>query len=162
MGLSEEVCNALRETAMSLGYVPTMAGSNYGAYEQLGLSQFISQNWEHFQGSYDGLINVNYDFLGMDLSKIPSELIGQGFSWDWGFIGVMLIPFISAGLSYLMSFITIASNGQRQQQQGSMKAMNLMMPLMALWIGFIMPAVLGVYLIGNRLFAMLPEAFLGK
>ena len=162
MGLSEEVCNALRETAMSLGYVPTMSGSNYGAYEQLGLSQFISQHWENFQGSYDGLINVNYDFLRMDLSKIPSELIGQGFSWDWGFIGVMLIPFISAGLSYLMSFITMASNGQRQQQQGSMKAMNLMMPLMSLWIGFIMPAGLGVYWIANSIFAMIQEVILGK
>ena len=162
MGLSEEVCNALREAAMSLGYVPTMSGSNYGAYEQLGLSQFISQHWESFQGSYDGLINVNYDFLGMDLSKIPSELIGQGFSWDWGFIGVMLIPFISAGLSYLMSFITMASNGQRQQQQGSMKAVNLMMPLMSLWIGFIMPAGLGIYWIANSIFAMIQEVILGK
>ena len=162
MGLTEEVCNALRETAMGLGYVPTMAGSSYGAYEQLGLSQFISQNWESFQGSYDGLINVNYNFLNLDLSKIPSEMIQAGFEFSWAFIGVMLIPIISAALSYLMSVITMRSNGQSQQQQGSMKAMNLMMPLMSLWIGFIMPAGLGIYWIANSVFAMIQEALLGK
>lgn len=161
MGLSQEVCDALRETAMTLGYTPTMAGSSYGAYEQLGLSQFISQHWENFQGSYDGLINVNYSFLGLDLSKIPSELIKGGFVLSWAFIGVMLIPVISAALSYLMSVITMRSNGQTQQQ-GSMKAMNLMTPLMSLYIGFVMPAGLGIYWITNSVFAMIQEAVLGK
>ena len=160
MGLSQEVCDALRETAMTLGYTPTMAGSSYGAYEQLGLSQFISQHWENFQGSYDGLINVNYSFLGLDLSKIPSEIIKEGFSFSWAFIGVMLIPIISAALSYVMSVVTMASNGQKAQ--ANMKAMNLMMPLMSLWIGFIMPAGLGIYWIANSVFAMVQEALLGK
>ncbi len=160
MGLSQEVCDALRETAMTLGYTPSMAGSNYGAYEQLGLSQFISQHWENFQGSYDGLINVNYSFLGLDLSKIPSEIIKEGFSFSWAFIGVMLIPIISAALSYVMSVVTMASNGQKAQ--ANMKAMNLMMPLMSLYIGFVMPAGLGIYWIANSVFAMVQEAILGK
>lgn len=160
MGLSQEVCDALRETAMTLGYTPTMAGSSYGAYEQLGLSQFISQHWENFQGSYDGLINVNYSFLGLDLSKIPSEIIKEGFSFSWAFIGVMLIPIISAVLSYVMSVVTMASNGQKAQ--ANMKAMNLMMPLMSLYIGFVMPAGLGIYWIANSVFAMVQEALLGK
>ena len=160
MGLSQEACDALRETAMTLGYAPTMAGSSYGAYEQLGLSQFISQHWESFQGSYDGLINVNYSFLGLDLSKIPSELIKEGFSFSWAFIGVMLIPIISAALSYVMSVVTMASNGQKAQ--ANMKAMNLMMPLMSLYIGFVMPAGLGIYWIANSVFAMVQEAILGK
>ena len=160
MGLSQEVCDALRETAMTLGYTPTMAGSSYGAYEQLGLSQFISQHWENFQGSYDGLINVNYSFLGLDLSKIPSELIKGGFVLSWAFIGVMLIPIISAVLSYVMSVVTMASNGQKAQ--ANMKAMNLMMPLMSLYIGFVMPAGLGIYWIANSVFAMVQEAILGK
>ena len=160
MGLSQEACDALRETAMTLGYTPTMAGSSYGAYEQLGLSQFISQHWENFQGSYDGLINVNYSFLGLDLSKIPSEIIKEGFSFSWAFIGVMLIPIISAVLSYVMSVVTMASNGQKAQ--ANMKAMNLMMPLMSLYIGFVMPAGLGIYWIANSVFAMVQEALLGK
>lgn len=160
MGLSQEACDALRETAMTLGYTPTMAGSSYGAYEQLGLSQFISQHWENFQGSYDGLINVNYSFLGLDLSKIPSEIIKEGFSFSWAFIGVMLIPIISAVLSYVMSVVTMASNGQKAQ--ANMKAMNLMMPLMSLYIGFVMPAGLGIYWITNSVFAMIQEAILGK
>lgn len=160
MGLSQEACDALRETAMTLGYAPTMAGSNYGAYEQLGLSQFISQHWENFQGSYDGLINVNYSFLNLDLSKIPSEIIKEGFSFSWAFIGVMLIPIISAVLSYVMSVVTMASNGQKAQ--ANMKAMNLMMPLMSLYIGFVMPAGLGIYWITNSVFAMIQEVTLGK
>ena len=43
-----------------------------------------------------------------------------------------------------------------------MKAMNLMMPLMSLYIGFVMPAGLGIYWITNSVFAMIQEAILGK
>ena len=42
------------------------------------------------------------------------------------------------------------------------KSMMLMMPLMSLWIGFIMPAALGVYWIAQSVFAIIQEAILGR
>ena len=43
-----------------------------------------------------------------------------------------------------------------------MRMMNLMMPLMSLWICFSMPAALGVYWIANSLWMMIRESILGK
>ena len=40
--------------------------------------------------------------------------------------------------------------------------MMLMMPLMSLWIGFTLPAALGVYWIANSLFSIIQEFFMGK
>lgn len=156
MGLSQEAMDTLTGVAEGLGY--TAAG---GGYDQIFLTDFIHQQWADFQGTVEGLIDVDFNFLGLDLSRVPTSMF-SGFQFEWSYIGVILIPIISAALSYLMSVITMRSNGQSQQQQGSMKAMNLMMPLMSLWIGFIMPAGLGIYWIANSVFAMIQEALLGK
>lgn len=162
MMLGQDVCDKLREAAMAIGYSPVMTGEAYGAYEQVGLARFISENWSHFEGSYNGLIRVDYDFLGLDLSRMPQDLISN-FQMNWQVIGILLIPVISAALSWLMSQITMASNGQKgTEAQKQMRMMNLMMPLMSLWIGFIMPAALGVYWIANSVFAMVQEAVLGR
>ena len=50
--------------------------------------------------------------------------------------------------------------GQQSQQQ--MKSMNFIMPLMSLWIGFSMPAALGIYWISTSLLALIQEVILNK
>ena len=161
MGLGEDVLVKIRDIAVGLGYhAQTMANGAYDAYEQIGLAHFISQpqNWEHFQGT-EGLIQMNYSFLGIDLSAQPRTAITD-FHFAWPIIGLILIPVLAAGLQYLMTIIMNKSNGQ--EMQPSMKVMNLLMPLMSLWFCFIMPASLGIYWICNSLFAMVQEWFLGK
>ena len=65
-------------------------------------------------------------------------------------------------MQYIQTIVISKSNGQSQEQQASMKMMNLMMPLMTIWICFIMPAALGVYWIANSVWGMIRESVLGK
>ena len=78
-------------------------------------------------------------------------------------IGLFLIPIIAAFLSWASMKISQATNPpQAGQAQMSMKTMNLMMPIMSIWICFIMPAALGVYWIANSCFGIVRDLVLTK
>ena len=61
---------------MSLGYVSGAEGQA-AAYDQIYLAKFIHDNWSSFDGKFDGLIDLNYTFLNMDLSAVPKDLFSQ-------------------------------------------------------------------------------------
>ena len=157
MRLSTDTYNQIKELAVSLGYV---AASGTGAtYEQINVAQFVTNHWSDFQGKFDGLMNIDFNFLGLDLTAWPWDMV-KSFEVSWGCIGVIAIPIVSGLLSYLLSKVTTTSNGQ--EQQAGMKGMLIMMPLMSVYIGFILPAALGVYWIANSVFSIVQEATLGK
>ena len=110
----------------------------------------------------DGWFNVNYNFIGLDLTATPWEFI-KNFSFTWAVIGVMLIP-ILAGLSqFILSKITMSAQPQQADASAaSMKSMMYMMPLMSVYIAFIMPAALGVYWIAQSVFSLIQELVLNK
>ena len=74
--------------------------------------------------------------------------------------GVLLLPVISAGIQVLMTLVTMNSSGNAAN--GQTKVMMLMMPLMTLWMGYILPAALGVYWIANSGFSLIQELTLNK
>ncbi len=158
MRLGEDGLETLREMAVGLGYDASKYNANY---EQIGLTDFISKNWSDFEGTMDGLLNVDFSFLGMDLSMQPQAAF-SGFEFKWEFIGILLIPFFATGLQYLSSVIMARSNHQSEEQRRQMRTMNLMMPLMSLYFCFIMPAAMGVYWIVNTVLSTLQEFLLGK
>ena len=137
-----------------------MTNNTFSAYEQINLAEFVNSHWDSFQGKFDGLIPLNFNFLHIDLSAMPSDAI-QNFRWEWGVIGLILIPVLSGFLSWFLSHITMKSNGQTTSQPG-MKGMNIIMPLTSVYIGFILPASLGIYWIGNSVFSIIQEATLGR
>ena len=55
------------------------------------------------------------------------------------------MPLISTGLNYLSMFISrklqpsVGTTQQQQASASSMKTMMIIMPLMSLWIGYVMP-----------------------
>lgn len=166
MGLTEEACTALREAAASMGYVADTIGNGaFGAYEQVKLVDFISQRWDAYNWKgVEGCANlfpVDFNFLGINLSIQPNTLL-SGFKMEWGVIGVLLVPVLATAIQYVSTIILAKSNGQSAEQQKSMRMMNLLMPLMSLWICFTMPAALGVYWIANSLWMMIRESLLGK
>ena len=110
----------------------------------------------------DGWFNVNYKFLGLDLTATPWEYV-KNFTFTWAVIGVILIP-ILAGLSqFVFSKLTMKTQPQADAAGGaSMKSMMYMMPLMSVYIAFIMPAALGVYWIAQSVFSLIQEAILNK
>ena len=110
----------------------------------------------------EGWFDMNYNFLGLDLTATPWEYV-KNFTFTWAVIGVILIP-ILAGLSqFVFSKLTMKTQPQADAADGaSMKSMMYMMPLMSVYIAFIMPAALGVYWIAQSVFSLIQEAILNK
>ena len=110
----------------------------------------------------EGWFDMNYNFLGLDLTATPWEYV-KNFTFTWAVIGVILIP-ILAGLSqFVFSKLTMKTQPQADAAGGaSMKSMMYIMPLMSVYIAFIMPAALGVYWIAQSVFSLIQEAILNK
>ena len=110
----------------------------------------------------EGWFDMNYNFLGLDLTATPWEYV-KNFTFTWAVIGVILIP-ILAGLSqFVFSKLTMKTQPQADAASGaSMKSMMYMLPLMSVYIAFIMPAALGVYWIAQNVFSLIQEAILNK
>ena len=129
------------------------------AYGQINLVKAVQ---EMGLSTPDGWFDMNYNFLGLDLTATPWEYV-KNFTFTWAMIGVILIP-ILAGLSqFVFSKLTMKTQPQADAAGGaSMKSMMYMMPLMSVYITFIMPAALGVYWIAQSVFSLIQEAILNK
>lgn len=129
------------------------------AYGQINLVKAVQ---EMGLSTPEGWFDMNYNFLGLDLTATPWEYV-KSFTFTWAVIGVILIP-ILAGLSqFVFSKLTMKTQPQADAAGGaSMKSMMYMMPLMSVYIAFIMPAALGVYWIAQNVFSLIQEAILNK
>lgn len=153
-----EVVEAARQVIENAGITLT---SN-AAYEQIEISQIINSQFPDFIAQHSGWVNVNYTFLGVDLNSIPTSSFGmlkEGITW--GAVGLLLIPIISAAMQLLV--MKISMKGQANSSAAAAnKSMLLMMPLFSLWIGFSLPAALGMYWIAQSMFSAIQEFFMGK
>lgn len=141
------------------------------AYAEITIANIIHSNWDTVQQGissgaealkgfdFSRLIDLDFTSLGMNLGNTPSfKFWAFDFSdvHVWGpALGLFLIPFVSAFLSWLS--MKVGQNNTPQsdaQTQASMQSMTLMMPLMSLWFCFIMPAAMGIYWISNSLLGM--------
>ena len=159
MNLSETVIAEIRTLAESLGYVAATEG-NAVAYEQIYLSKFIHEHWENFAGKFDGLLDVNYQFLGLDLAETASNVMGQFPHGGWAVWGLLLLPFIAAALQLVMSIASMKASSNTMN--GSNKMMLYLFPLMTIWMGFMFPAALCLYWIVNSAFSAVQEILLNK
>ncbi len=130
-------------------------------YGQIGLAKVASSMPELTSG-IDGWINMNYSFLGLDLSSTPWDTVST-FAISGVFIGMLLIPLLAGGSQLLFSHFTMKQQpGMDGPGAGSTKTMMYMMPLMSVYFAFIMPAALGVYWIAQSLISMVQELIMGK
>ncbi len=146
-----------------------------GGFNQLNLlAQVTSENLEtlkaavnaQFAGAGDHLFVLNFDFLGIDLSRTP-ELMFWKYGFGWDSIGLFLLPLISVAVSTLNMKVSTATNQMNNQTKNEQmdktnKMMLWMMPLMSLWIGFTIPAGLTVYWIAQYFVGMGQEVICGK
>ncbi|MDY5613117.1 membrane protein insertase YidC [Dysosmobacter sp.] len=144
-------------SALTMTTKDTVQFSSYG---QIGLVKAITSQCPQVAESVDGWINLNYSFLGMDLTATPWEAV-KSFTFSAAIIGLILIPILAGGFQLLMSIYMMKSQPQ-QNGAGSMKGMMYMMPLMSVYIGFIMPAALGVYWIAQSVFSLIQEVIMTK
>ncbi len=169
-----EVVTTLRDYFTNLGY--EIASGRSAGYEEIRLSNLAHQFWDKVQtdlaGKVDGLMDLDFNFLGLNLGDQPQWNFFATTDWSdssvWGpALGLFLIPFISAGLSWLSMKVSTAINPTTgvngdERTQATMNTMNLMMPLMSVWICFIMPAAMGIYWIANSIFGTIRDYLLTK
>ena len=155
-----EVLDAARELVTGAGI--TLSSNN--AYEEIEIAKIISNQFPEFAAQHEGWISINYNFLGVDLTTIPTSVIDMvktnGFSI--AAVILVLIPILCGGLGFLQSKVSMMGQKQEGPTAATNKTMMLMMPLMSIYIGFIMPAALGVYWVAQSVFSIIQEWILGK
>lgn len=147
-------------TNMAVGMGLDLSSAN-AAYQQINVAQFVSQHFAEFSAKFDGLINLDYNFLGINLANIPNQFFGQFPGGGWAIWGLMILPILSAGLNVVMTMVTMKTQSAAADQKSS-KMMLYMMPLMTLWMGYILPAALCIYWIAQSLFSIIQELALNK
>lgn len=164
MLIKTETATAIRDLAVSLGYVAEETG-RAAFYEEINLVKFMSENFAQFGGKFEGIFPMNYNFIGLDLTVMPGNVWKEFFTGGWPIIGVVLIPIVSAVLSFFQSKVAMATNNSADGEDAAArtsKGVMYTMPLLSLWIGFTMPAALGVYWIANSVFQTIQDYFLNK
>ncbi len=169
MGVPDEMLapgGAIYDQLQALGYqLSNYTTSTNSFYEQIYQAKFIAENFAQFAALSDKLVPMNFNFIGLDLSMTP-----QWKFWAFDFsngtaqtIGLFVLPLISTAMSYFSMFLNrklqppVGTTQQQQANASSMKTMMYVMPLMSLWIGFVMPAALCVYWIINSLTGIVRE-----
>ena len=122
-------------------------------YNQLLLSDLMHQHFDAVKQAFSEwhLINIDYNFLGLNLTKTPV----LGFNW------YMIIPILSAGSALLAMWVSMKVS-KMPQAQGQSKFMMLLSPALSLWFAFMLPSLMGVYWIAQNIFGMIQDYFLTK
>ena len=99
---------------------------------------------------------LNFKLFGIDFSQTP-DFMGE-ITWLW------LIPILAAGTAYLTSYVTrkLQAMPQTEQQQSSMKTMNMIMPMMSAVFCFMLPAGVGLYWIMSNVVQIAQTLLLSK
>ena len=96
-------------------------------------------------------------FNSINLSENPS------FSFDTIFTNLSwLIPILAGGLQFLTSFLTGNQTGGDDKTANSMKTMLYVMPLMTVFLGFSLPAFLGIYWVVQSLVMVIQQYIINK
>lgn len=147
-------------------------------YQQMAaashLGEFLPQIREAIPELANATLNpINFNFLGINLGMVPTwqfwTLAG------WAEIGLFLIPVVSAVSQWFSmwimqkfnSSVTVNNRGEKDASAadavaGSMKTMNIIFPVMSLWIGYSMPAGMSIYWITQALVGVIQEFFLTR
>lgn len=103
-------------------------------------------------GDWPGEAKVTYE----DIRKAVLETGVYSAKGSWN--GLMILPFMSIGLSFLSTFIAQRQEKknrkgdaaqQNQQQAATNKTMMIIMPLMMAWFGFIYTGAFAIYMVVN-------------
>ena len=112
----------------------------------------------------DPNINIDFNFLGLNLSDTPSF---NHFHWLW------LIPLLAGATTYALSWLTNRQAELRKTEEqrkkdaenptaNSMQTMTKIMPLITVWFAFSFPAGIGFYWIMNNIFKMVQQIAVNK
>lgn len=139
------VSNAVIEEMMEVASAAGHAFEAHSYYNQIKLLNIIQEETELFHSFDQEVITKIAEFdmtlFGLDLGVVPqfSLTFEGGFNW------YLLIPVLCGVFQLGMTFYMQKANPASQQGGGAMNIMLYMMPLMSVYIGFIVPAAAGFY-----------------
>ena len=140
------VSNAVIEEMMSVASAAGHAFEAHSYYNQIKLLKIIQDETELFHSFDQEIITKIAEFdmtlFGLDLGIVPQFKL----TYEGGFNWYLLIPILCGLFQLGMTFYMQKANPNSQQQGGG--AMNIMlytMPLMSVYIGFVVPAAAGFY-----------------
>ena len=145
--------------------VAANAFSTNNYYDQVTAASLIAQYASEIQAavpgiSADTLAGINFDFFGINIGDIPSFAFWKWEVYNWGNIGLFLIPMLSAVTQVVQMKITMKMNNsvitdekgvqdeetaKNSQMNQTSSTMMIMGPLMSLMIGFRVSAGLSLY-----------------
>ena len=130
----------------------------------------VTANFPSLASSVDTVVakleKINYLFI-LNISDTPVNLIKNGWSADKKDFALIICALLVPLVSYLSQLANIkltptSTEGQSEQMAQQMKTMNLMMPLMSLFIAFTVPVGLGIYWIAGAVVRCIQMFFLNK
>lgn len=142
--------------------IRTAIGEAAKSVDEIGLISLINQNKVVLEGieGFDAAAIPSFDFFGLNLANTPSF---NPITW------LVLIPVLAAAFTWLSMWLSRKWNGnatavagQDAQTAASMKIMDLVMPLMTLWIAFSFSGMLGLYWIYQSALGILQTFILSR
>ncbi len=127
--------------------------STSGYMLQIDVSSLLSKYPDIVANITPNLTNLDFNFLGIDLSLIP----------NFKYITILwVIPVLSGLTAWISNLLIRRSQGKQITEQAAATngMMNIMMPLMSVWIAFMVPASLGLYWIISNLLTAVQEPLL--
>lgn len=174
INLQQIVANNAELSAVAPNGFLTMTMEDLANNFQIAMSNFAAN--PAVQGFSDWIIN--FDFLGLDLSRYPSEVWGPLSMLIGGQISpsllsvlpLLAVPVIAGLTSWLLTKMTPSNPAQNNTTSGgpedtaaSMnKSMTLMMPLMSVFFTFTLPSGVGLYWIVSNIVQMIQQYFTVK
>lgn len=145
--------------------------ANTGAYPQIAMAQALNDSTilEAVKAALGeagkDVFPMDFSFLGLNLTQTPDIAFWKNLSWQS--VGLVLLPVISALLSFLSMKVSMATNKLNNQvnndtAEKTNRTMMYTMPLISLWIGFTLPAALCVYWIAQSIVMMAQEVLCGR
>ncbi|MCL2247952.1 MAG: membrane protein insertase YidC [Oscillospiraceae bacterium] len=172
MGVAEDLFaedGIIIQTLQNAGIDPTRYSPEYigdflnDFYAQVYITQDVSRNWSLFENlGIENLQNISFYLGPMNLADIPN----WQFLWstDWSVMDIwlpglllFLLPLASGGVQFAAAAVMRKTNPMGTPEMpggagGSMGTIMKLMPLMSVFIGFILPAALALYwMIGGAL-----------
>ncbi len=165
--LSDEAITAVNEAITKLPSYTDFVGRGSETIKQMGI---IRDNFDYFkslgiEGFAENIPSVdaipNFLFFGghLDLAQTPSF---DSFNW---LLAIPVLTFVFAFLSskVIKKFSYQPTVSENDKSQGCSNAMmDFMMPLMSVYIAFIVPGAIGVYWMFKNIISMLEKIIIAK
>ncbi len=136
--------------------------------DQIGFLRCISELSEK-TGEFAEWV-LNFNFLGLDLSRNPSASISAITSGNFDNLSTMLlilIPVVAVFTTWLSTHLMQKMSGTNnaaagESAQSMTKSMNLMMPVLTGVFTFTLPGALGIYWIASNVMQIVTQYMLNK